>query len=93
MQAPDVASFDIPLVITLLPALPSAWPSGHLKGARTRGGITLDLEWSDGKPDTVTLTVDENPVSTSRQVQVVYDSKIVRSFTTTSNFATTIQKF
>ncbi|KAE9402567.1 glycoside hydrolase family 95 protein [Gymnopus androsaceus JB14] len=93
LQAPDVASFDIPLVITLLPALPTNWPSGHLKGARTRGGITVDLDWSDGKPETVTLTVDESPISTSRNVQVVYAGKEVGSFTTSPNFATTIQSF
>ena len=32
-----------------LPALPSAWPSGEIKGVRTRTGQTLDLSWKDGK--------------------------------------------
>ena len=32
-----------------LPALPSAWPSGHLKGVRTRTGQTVDMAWEDGK--------------------------------------------
>ena len=32
-----------------LPALPSAWPSGQIKGVRTRTGQTLDLKWKDGK--------------------------------------------
>ncbi len=32
-----------------LPALPSAWPSGEIKGVRTRTGRTLDMAWKDGK--------------------------------------------
>ncbi len=32
-----------------LPALPSAWPSGFIKGIRTRKGTTIDLTWKDGQ--------------------------------------------
>ena len=35
--------------IYALPALPSAWPSGHIKGVRTRTGQTVYLQWKDGK--------------------------------------------
>ncbi len=34
--------------MTLLPALPRAWPSGSLRGVRLRGGARLDLAWVDG---------------------------------------------
>ncbi|HEX6355462.1 glycosyl hydrolase family 95 catalytic domain-containing protein [Actinophytocola sp.] len=35
--------------IHLLPALPSAWPSGAVTGVRCRGGLSADLSWVDGR--------------------------------------------
>jgi len=35
--------------IHLLPALPDAWPEGHVTGLVTRGGFVIDMAWREGK--------------------------------------------
>ena len=43
-------------LIELLPALPSAWQNGILKGIAARGGYNVDMEWKEGQLVSVQIT-------------------------------------
>ncbi|KAF8749877.1 Glycosyl hydrolase family 65, N-terminal domain [Rhizoctonia solani] len=79
---PRTLSLSDALAVTLLPALPSAWASGSISGARIRGGMTLDLTWLNGKAVRASLRVDST-VRYARQVQLWYGGKLVTAFSAT----------
>ncbi len=51
--------------VQILPALPSAWKKGYLRGVRARGGLVLDIEWSDGQLRKVVAKAPDVAVSTT----------------------------
>lgn len=41
--------------IRILPALPKAWKNGHITGLKARGGLTVDISWSNNLLNEVSI--------------------------------------
>lgn len=62
--------------LSLLPALPTAWPTGKITGLRARGGFTVDITWKDRK--VVSYRVS-SPISKDVSIRVDGVLKRIRS--------------
>lgn len=60
-------------VITILPALPSAWTTGSVTGLKAQGNFIVDETWADSKPTAVTIY---NNLDTDRTVSVRLNKKV-----------------
>ncbi|MFD2115316.1 glycoside hydrolase N-terminal domain-containing protein [Paenibacillus yanchengensis] len=49
-------------IITVLPAIPTSWASGQVKGLRARGGYEVAIQWSAEKIDTVEISASVDGV-------------------------------
>ena len=55
--------------LSLLPALPNAWPDGYVSGLKARGGYEVSIEWSDGKAKRVEIEASDDGVCKLRLPQ------------------------
>ena len=69
-------SGDTGFLVELLPALPAAWSSGSVKGLRARGGLEVDIEWSESKVTSYRLRSKE-PRDVS--IRINGETRIVKS--------------
>jgi alpha-L-fucosidase 2 len=62
--------------IEMLPALPTAWATGNVKGLRARGGFVVDENWQDGKLVSATIHSDNGSFCRLRYGQTVVPVQI-----------------
>ncbi|ALJ05388.1 glycoside hydrolase family 95 [Pseudalgibacter alginicilyticus] len=72
---PDENLANASYILHLLPALPSAWSTGTIKGLRARGGFEVDIIWEKGK-----LVEAKIHANTSGDFRVYLEGKLSKLF-------------
>ncbi|MFI8883827.1 glycosyl hydrolase family 95 catalytic domain-containing protein [Streptomyces sp. NPDC053813] len=65
--------------VDILPALPSSWPDGSVRGLRARGGFTVDVEWAAGQARRVVITASRNREVTVRSTLFTSGEKVFKA--------------
>jgi len=59
--------------IILLPALPSEWPKGSIRGLKARGGFTVDISWENGELEKAVISGKKGLIPQIRVVDTRVD--------------------
>lgn len=65
--------------VDILPALPSGWPDGSVRGLRARGGFTVDIEWAAGQARRVVITASRTREVTVRSSLFASGEKVFKA--------------
>ena len=68
----DALAFEL----QLLPALPTAWPTGSVTGLRARGGFEVDITWADHRLTSATLRSTQGGTTRLRYADTTRDLTI-----------------
>lgn len=60
-------------IIRILPALPKRWENGHIKGLKARGGLTVDIHWSNSQLDKAIISAEKNNI-----FNIYYQDQVVQ---------------
>lgn len=76
--------------IHILPALPTEWETGFITGIKARGGFALDINWKDGKINTLKIKSENGnlcnlKLHNSKVIKITSANKTVKFVVTKNN--------
>lgn len=63
--------------ITILPALPSVWRNGEIKGLRAVGNFEVDIKWKDYVPESFKIVSNSGKEAIVKYKDVAYSYKLI----------------